>query len=70
MNERDTVPKRLMLDLATSFEREARGVLGPGIEQCSPQGKKYRQMHARCFRACADRLRRTLQDGKVCDGCY
>lgn len=70
MNHQDMVPKRLMLDLAASLEREARDVLGPGLEQCSTQGKKYRQMHARCFRACADRLRRTLQDGKVCDGCY
>lgn len=70
MKRGETVTVKLMHDLARSLDAEARGVLGPGFEQCSPQGRRYRQMHARCFRACADRIRQTLATGKVPDGLH
>lgn len=65
----ETVDKRLMERLAESFEHEARAVDG-GDEAMTPLERRLRTMHARCFRACADRLRHTLTTGKVPRGLH
>ncbi len=58
------VDRALMERLAASFEAEARSV-EHGDTTMTTVERRLRAMHGRCFRAAADRLRRTVATGKL-----
>lgn len=64
----DTVSRKLMGQLMRSWESEARGIQGGPAN--SAIERRMRDLQARVFRACAERLKQTLQTRKVPGGLY